>query len=122
MADTKLTDQEQIAAIKERPGVNGRSEFPPGWVALIAECDRRLLETDPDYRVEQIKEKFGGLRYYTSSSDGDWRELAKVTDFFERMSLYVCDTCGTTLDVSTEGTWVRTMCKSCREAAMAARG
>lgn len=40
----------------------------PGWYPLIVELDRELAALDPAYRVHQVKEKFGTLRYYFSPS------------------------------------------------------
>ena len=40
----------------------------PGWKNLIKELDSKMSAIDPDYTIEQIKEKFGGLRYYFSSN------------------------------------------------------
>jgi hypothetical protein len=50
-----------------------------GWFPLVINCDKELAILDPDYAVHQVKEKFGGLRYYfeTSASADDccaiWR-------------------------------------------------
>lgn len=38
----------------------------PGWYRLLVELDTQLAALDPDYRVQQVKEKFGTLRYYCS--------------------------------------------------------
>lgn len=35
-----------------------------GWYPLVIATDAELARLDPDYRVHQIKEKFGTLRYY----------------------------------------------------------
>jgi len=40
-----------------------------GWYPVIVALDRRLAELDEDYVVHQVKEKFGGLRYYFEPSD-----------------------------------------------------
>lgn len=36
----------------------------PGWYPLVAACDRELAALAPAYQVEQVKEKYGELRYY----------------------------------------------------------
>lgn len=36
-----------------------------GWYPIIARLDAQLATLDPDYELHQVKEKFGGLRYYT---------------------------------------------------------
>lgn len=42
-----------------------------GWFELIVDLDAALSALDPDYRVEQVKEKFGTLRYYCAPSSED---------------------------------------------------
>jgi hypothetical protein len=39
-----------------------------GWKEIISNTDEKLKYIDPDYKIVQIKEKFGGLRYYFDSS------------------------------------------------------
>lgn len=34
------------------------------WTDHILELDNKIAELAPDYVLEQVKEKFGGLRYY----------------------------------------------------------
>lgn len=41
----------------------------PGWHQLLVELDTTLARIEPGYEVHQIKEKFGGLRYYTGLPD-----------------------------------------------------
>ena len=35
-----------------------------GWYPIITVLDAALAELDPDYEVQQVKEKYGTLRYY----------------------------------------------------------
>lgn len=37
-----------------------------GWYPLVIVCDQGLADLAPSYEVLQVKEKFGGLRYYFS--------------------------------------------------------
>jgi hypothetical protein len=39
-----------------------------GWKEIIDHTHEKLKYIDPDYKIAQIKEKFGGLRYYFDSS------------------------------------------------------
>jgi len=41
-----------------------------GWYPLLADLDDELSAIDADYTVTQIKEKFGGLRFYAAMSSG----------------------------------------------------
>jgi hypothetical protein len=40
-----------------------------GWYPLLVELDEQLRTLLPDYVVHQVKEKFGGLRYYWESGE-----------------------------------------------------
>jgi hypothetical protein len=53
------------------------------WYPIIKRTHERLTELVPGYNIAQIKEKFGGLRYYVDFPDGvleaavkpEWRYL-----------------------------------------------
>lgn len=40
-----------------------------GWYPLLVELDEQISRLDPLYEIHQVKEKFGGLRYYYAASD-----------------------------------------------------
>lgn len=42
----------------------------PEWEAVLREADRQLQELVPGYNIAQIKEKFGGLRFYIDLPEG----------------------------------------------------
>lgn len=104
-----------------------------GWYPLLDRlcgiiqhhCDNPAREKDPAtglYTIIiprtqvvalQVKEKFGGLRFYVSGADDYlWGAIAMA----ENMSYSVCEECGTTKGVTTEGSWVRSLCGPCRAA------
>jgi hypothetical protein len=39
-------------------------DIGPGWLPVIERLHADLLKIDPNYVVAQVKEKFGGLRFY----------------------------------------------------------
>src|SRR5688500_11988135 len=41
----------------------------PGWWPIVTAIHAALSAIDPDYSVDQVKEKFGTLRYYWSMSE-----------------------------------------------------
>ena len=43
--------------------------LPESWKILARAIDRYIKEYDPDYVIQQVKEKFGGMRYYFDFSD-----------------------------------------------------
>ncbi len=40
-----------------------------GWYPLLVELDEQLRTLFPNYELHQVKEKFGGLRYYWESGE-----------------------------------------------------
>lgn len=72
-----------------------------GWVNLVVQLDEQIVQLDPEYSISQIKEKFGGLRYYISISDcvdaNDIDTIKKIRTLVyeaEDKSLSICDICG----------------------------
>ena len=87
----------------------GTVECGPGWHEIIARLHKHLLETDPDYQIFQIKEKFGGLRFYT---DGLSEDGYKAVNEAEAESFMVCEECGEPGDLDTRTYWVKTLCET----------
>ena len=90
--------------------------FPgDGWEPLIrrlSEKLERLILAEPD-RVhcyaDQVKEKFGGLRFYMSCSTD---EMEAAIDEAEAEAWRTCEECGA--PGKTRGTgWIRTLCDGC---------
>lgn len=86
----------------------------PGWNNLIKELDSKLSILDPNYTILQIKEKFGGLRYYFEANFEKAEEMFKLELEYEGKSFKICEECGSEDDVTTEGSWLKTFCKKCR--------
>ena len=63
-----------------------------------------------DCKVQQIKEKFGGLRFYIDSGDD---RIYDLIDKAENTSEIVCELCGTYKDVGKTDGWITTIRKSC---------
>jgi len=84
-----------------------------GWHGLVLALDGELSAIDPDYAVHQVKEKYGGLRYYFQASAGttesDRRRMDEVCDEYERRSYTVCELTGRPGRPVTRGGWVRTL-------------
>lgn len=89
-------------------------ECGDGWFGLIYKiCDYiNKFDKDIECQAVQIKEKFGGLRFYVAKAP---TAVYNFIDMFERFSFYVCEECGTTINVTTDGkSWVKTLCDKCR--------
>lgn len=79
-------------------------------------CD--LLEALGGVACEQVKEKFGGLRFYVSINetcpDPDLAYL--LVDACERASYKTCRTCGQPSVLRRDGTmWLAALCNACGE-------
>lgn len=61
--------------------------------------------------VDQVKEKFGTLRFYYHGGD---KEISGMVRMAESMSAHICEQCGS--PGTTGGkTWINTLCNSCRQ-------
>ena len=89
-----------------------------GWYPLVVATDRRLTELDANYVVQQIKEKFGTLRYYCApNGDDPAPELLDafdaITDDAERASAITCERCGEPGVPQRTRYWAKTLCSVC---------
>jgi hypothetical protein len=113
MSDTIFPEQ-----IQKRidAGRNCGSWIGNGWVDLVVQLDKQITQLDPDYVIDQVKEKFGGLRYYISISEGVaqetreqiWNTIHEVED----KSVETCDLCGQPgKRLNVDGGYVATRCE-----------
>lgn len=91
-------------------------ECRDGWTRLIDNCLDKMFAVDPDITIDQVKEKFGGLRiYYTSFSDS-YNLLDDFVSDAEDEADVTCEVCGSKssvrLDVSYG--WYSTVCRVCK--------
>lgn len=99
-----------------------------GWYPIVVELDEQLSRIAPDYAVHQVKEKFGGLRYYYSLNQGQAEEgderaaraerlsrlAEQVVSQAERQAAKTCETCGAEgVLCRTPGRWYKTLCPDC---------
>lgn len=94
---------------------------PPGWNLLV----EQLLECITQYcannnvtpiSATQIKDKFGGLRFYYQGGDD---MIDGMVWFAEHLSETICEDCGSTEGVVTTSPpgWVYTRCPKCMKIA-----
>ena len=62
----------------------------------------------PQVTVVQIKEKFGTLRFYYIGGD---ERITSIVDFYESYTQYICEECGSTVDVGSTSGWIRNVCQ-----------
>jgi len=93
-------------------------EVGRGWYLIVTALDRKLADLDRDYRVLQVKEKFGTLRYYwepdeTNPSETVREQGAELVRAAELLSARTCDECGRAGALLQRRGWLRTLCGVC---------
>lgn len=81
-------------------------EIDEGWHGLVHELIQRLLNSGWDGDIHQIKEKFGGLRFYVGEASIQMHDLI---DVYEELSFTICERCGAPGKVRSTG-WIKTLC------------
>jgi hypothetical protein len=84
---------------------------------IVAGDFRTVPDSVPQVTLDQIKEKFGTLRFYYTGGD-DY--ISGMVSLAESMSGVTCEECGNPGD-RRGGGWVRTLCHPCEEAREASR-
>lgn len=77
-----------------------------GWLQLIHNCISELLEADWDKRTCQIKEKFGGLRFYIGSGSN---EIHDIIGKYEELSFKTCEISGDQGELRNDCGWYVTL-------------
>lgn len=93
--------------------VDGSIDCGEGWWPIIAALDRDLRQIVPSYRVDQVKEKFGTLRYYINMGpqDDETRErVYGLLDTATELSARTCEKCGRPGRLRNDRPWIRTLC------------
>jgi len=90
-------------------------ETGDGWYGIIDTLCRLIqhyMEGLPGETVEaiQVKEKYGGLRFYINGGDS---YVYGLIAFAEELSLRTCEQCGSTDGVTQTKGWVYTLCRQC---------
>ena len=81
-----------------------------GWYDLIDRLSRKLEPLG--IVASQVKEKFGGLRFYIQSGS---EKVYELIDEAEAESYKTCENCGESGKPNEEGYWIKTLCDKCRE-------
>lgn len=94
-------------------------ECGDGWYKLLdGLCGKIEKELSKDgklakkFYVTQIKEKFAGLRFYTSYGNDKVFDLINEA---ENDSFNICENCGKPAKHQTVKGWMLTLCKACLE-------
>lgn len=85
---------------------------PQGWDALVEALDHELNKLSPRYTVQQVKEKFAGLRFYYEPGTDDpvvAQQMKELVDAAEAASFKLCESCGQPGTLRDDGWWA-TLC------------
>ena len=105
-------------------------ECGAGWKEIVDCTHEKLKYIDPDYKIAQIKEKFGGLRYYFDPSFDYGSIQVDIMDDIVRAAEYeasiTCELCGVHgklngVETRVDHYWYYTYCKECSDKAIAER-
>lgn len=146
MTFEEFVQKHQIGPSMNQRGLYRRTEIPPeqwplydgqydgsvgdGWVPLLDELATKLYALGWDGRMNQIKEKFGGLRFYAvidslavaGNESVAWDLIWEA----EERSFQICEDCGSEESVTTQPltgkSWIRTLCQVCRHTLEAKHG
>lgn len=86
--------------------------MPGGWRKAFGEPMMEELANalkGEELLITQVKEKFGGLRFYCQGAS---REVYDIISKYERMSYYICISCGKPATKISMG-WISPYCDQC---------
>lgn len=91
-----------------------------GWYTLIDKlCEQLQFDIDkndyPQVEAVQVKEKFGGLRFYINS--GNRKQFAMI-HLAESLSFSICERCGkfsSEVENKPINGWYKSLCPKCRK-------
>ena len=78
-----------------------------GWYPLIKDLINDLIKLGWNKQVCQVKEKFGGLRFYINEGS---EEIHNRISNAEKLSYETCELCGGKGELRTKIRWFTTLC------------
>ena len=73
-------------------------------------CEMEEYETISQVVATQVKEKFGGLRFYYNGGD---EKIDGMVWLAEHMSYHTCEECGSVNNIGQTKGWIITLCEDC---------
>ena len=83
----------------------------PGWSILLDKLIIDLKQIGWDDDLQQVKEKFGVLRFYIGKGS---EEIHIRIDKSEEESSVTCEDCGSAGHLTNLSGWLKTLCDSCQ--------
>ena len=100
-------------------------ECNDGWKDIIERTHEKLVYVDPNYTIFQIKEKFGGLRYYFDTSFESYEDVRReimddIVLSAEHSASQTCELCGasgwgTNVEIRVHKYFYFGYCQSCAD-------
>jgi len=88
-------------------------DIDEGWYQIVVDCDKELTAINPSYNITQIKEKFGGLRYYikpVGANSDQTNDMYKVIARYEKIASKTCEATGLPgVLMKSVGGWYKTL-------------
>lgn len=81
-----------------------------GWLRLLDDLCGKIAATGAGIQVRQVKEKYGGLRFYVDRSTP---EIYALIEAAEMASFHVCQDCGAPGVRTQLAGWTATLCPAC---------
>lgn len=89
-------------------------ECRDGWFNILMDlCGRLSTVVDEEFKVLQVKEKFGTLRFYVFKANDTARELIRRA---EVESSHTCEECGSLTGTLRGEGWMKILCNHCDKA------
>lgn len=100
--------------LTEHGMMTGIQNVGPGWHPLVKQLEADLDALSVDWELLQIKEKFGGLRFYIAIGhrvhDDVQHEMQELVSEAEARSFDHCEACGEPPVEQEGGGWLKTLC------------
>lgn len=95
----------------DRPPIKDCGYFSvnEGWNGIIKELIEDLIKLGWNKQVCQVKEKFGGLRFYINEGN---KEIHDRILLAEKKSYKICEKCGNSGELRNDIGWYRTLCET----------
>ena len=122
--DDKMNKELENKLYRKYPKIFRQKDLPPsetamcwgicvgdGWYEIIDKLCEKLTKVDKDIEAVQVKEKFAGLRFYTTPTNSKAINLISKA---EDESFSTCEFCGSKKNVKQVGkVWIKTLCNKC---------
>lgn len=92
----------------------------PGWSGLLHQLYDKIEEDNLDVKVEDIKEKYGGLRIYywveynPDHNDALYNKFYEFVEELMKKSYKICEECGNLVEsIRSVSGWYKSWCNRC---------